>query len=460
MTPLDLCYSSATEQARLVRSGELSAREVVGAMLDRIASIDPRLNSYPVVFADQAMNAADEIDLNHDARDLPLLGVPVAVKDDVDVEGAVTAWGTSAQDRVAPTEAPIVAALRDAGAIVVGKTNCSELVVWPFTETAAWGATRNPWNTDFSPGGSSGGSGAAVAAGLCGLALGSDGLGSIRVPTSFTGVVGLNPQHGRVWTTDHDRNGLSSNGPLARTVADAALFLDVASTDGHDGGYRAAIADPPGPLNVALAWMPPARWPMAAKLGDAQRRAVESTAAVLRDLGHTVTEHEVGFPAAAANSYMMRYLTGVAECQALIDRPEAVSSRTRQMARFGRWLDRSRPWAERAATTFAGTILATFETYDIVLTPGAVQRPTRIGELDSRGAVRTLYESGRGIPHFAPWNATGQPAISIPACFSELGIPVSVQLAGRPHDEATLPQLARQLEVAQPWDGRRPLLAA
>jgi amidase len=172
-----------------------------------------------------------------------------------------------------------------------------------------------------------------------------------------------------------------------------------------------------------------------------------------------VTEHEVGFPTFAANSYIVRDLTGVAECQALVDRPEAVSSRTRQMARFGRWLERSRPWAERAATTFADTILATFETYAVVLTPGAVQRPTRIGELDGKGAVRTLYESGRRIPHFAPWNATGQPAISIPAGFSELGLPVSVQLAGRPHDETTLLQLARQLEVAQTWDGHRPPLA-
>ena len=139
---------------------------------------------------------------------------------------------------------------------------------------------------------------------------------------------------------------------------------------------------------------------------------------MLRDLGHAVTEHEVGFPAVAANSYLVRYLTGVAECLPLVDRPEAVSSRTRQMARLGRRLERARPWA-----------------------------------------VRTLYESGRRIPRFAPWNATGQPAISIPAGFSELGLPVSVQLAGRTHDEATLLQLAHQLEVARPWDGRRPPLA-
>lgn len=234
--------------------------------------------------------------------------------------------------------------LRDAGAIILGKTTCSELVVWPFTETPAWGATRNPWNTEFSPGGSSGGSGAAVAAGLCGLATGSDGLGSIRVPASFTGVIGLKPHHGRVWTAEHDWNGLSSNGPLTRTVNDAALFLDVTASNGPSGGYRAAAADSPGRLSVALALDPPARWPMAARPGDAQRWAVELTADVLRDRGHTVTEHEVGFPAVAAN--------------------------------------------------------------------------------------RTLYESGRRIPHFAPWNATGQPAISIPAGFSELSQP-AVGAAGR-----------------------------
>jgi amidase len=455
---VDLCYSGAAEQARLVRSGAVSARELVRATLDRIERVDPALNSYRVVLADQALAAAADADQDRaGGQGLPLAGVPVAVKDDQDVAGEVTTWGTGANRTPAEADSPLVAQLRAAGAVIVGKTTCSELVVWPFTETPRWGATRNPWDTDFSPGGSSGGSGAAVAAGLCGLALGSDGLGSIRVPAGFCGVVGLKPQHGRVWHDPLDWHGMAVNGPLGRRVVDAALFLDVAAVDRPSEGFVAALADR-RPRRVAVAWKSAAYYPLAARVGEQQRLAVSHIADTLTALGHSVDECEVGFPLATSNSYLARYLSGVAECLATLEDPDAVSGRTRVMARLGRSIPAS--VVERAVAAQAGVaerVNRVFEAHDVVLTPGAVQAPLRVGELEGQGAIRSLYWSGRKIPHFAPWNAVGQPAVSVPAGFDERGLPVSVQLAGPPGSEAMLLALSTQLEEALEWAEHRPL---
>jgi amidase len=274
MTPADLCFAGAAEQARLVREGDVSATELIEATLARIEAIDPQINSYSVVFGDEALQAARDADARRieGGDPLPMLGVPIAVKDNIALAGQTTNWGTSAVTAVAAEDAPLIARLRSAGAIIVGKTNCSELAVWPFTETPAWGATRNPWDLAFSPGGSSGGSGAAVAAGLCGLAVGSDGLGSVRVPSSFCGVFGLKPQRDRVW---HESGGggwygLSVNGPLCRSVADAALFLDVADTGEAPTSFGRSLIDPlPHPLRIAVAWNSAAMFPVAARIGIA-----------------------------------------------------------------------------------------------------------------------------------------------------------------------------------------------
>lgn len=459
MDTTDLCFAGAAEQARLVRERVVSPTELVGATLERIASVNPKINAFNVVFDEQALAMAARADGEVGrAIDRPLLGVPIAVKDNVDMAGQVTSYGTSAFSAPATGDSPIVSTLRAAGAIIVGKTTCSELAVWPFTETSAWGATRNPWNLDYSPGGSSGGSGAAVAAGLCGLALGSDGLGSIRVPSSFCGLVGIKPQRARVWHDTHDWNSMSVNGPLCRSVADAALFLDAAATT-PDPAFREAVAQPPGTLRIALAWKSAAFYPFAARLGKEQRAAVEKTADVLRGLGHSVTEHEVGFPQSMSNNYIVRYFTGIAQEVAELDRPQELSKATRQMATLGRRIpDRVLRSMLNGEPKLAAKVNRVFENFDVVLTPGAVEEPLRVGTLDGKDAVRTLYASGRKIPHFAPWNAIGQPAISVPAGFSSLGLPLSVQLAGKAHDESTLLALAAQLETAQPWVDRRPEL--
>lgn len=463
MDATELCHSGAAEQARLIRGGEVSAVELMQATLDRIETIDPQINSFRCVFAEAALDAARVADANGNDPTKPMLGVPVAVKDNIAVEGAVTTSGSDGFETPAAQDAPIVASLRAAGAIVVGKTTCSELTVWPFTENETWGATRNPWNTGYSPGGSSGGSGAAVAAGLCGVAIGSDGLGSIRVPAGFNGVFGLKPHYGRVWHGPSDWKGMAVNGPLGRTVADAALFLDATSTNDTSAtddtaNFMAALDAPNKALRIALAWKPLADYPITARLGDAERAAVERTADVLRGLGHDVVERKLSFSSSASSNGMIRYLAGIDEGFQQVEFPDRITKRTRAMAGFGRRIPaRVVDWARRDAIKIASKLNEVFDEFDVVLTPGAVEAPLRIGELDGKGAVTTLRLSGKRIPHTGIWNVIGQPAASVPAGFSSIGLPVSVQLGGRPHDERTLLQLARQLETAQPWADKRPL---
>lgn len=459
MDATDLCFAGAAEQARLVRARAVSPSELVAATLDRIETANPTINAYNVVLAEEAIAAAAVADGQVD-DDRPLLGVPVAVKDTIDIAGHITSHGTRAVRSPAQADSPLVAALRAAGAIIIGKTTCSELATWPFTETAAWGATRNPWNPTYSPGGSSGGSGAAVAAGLCGLAVGSDGLGSIRVPAGFSGVFGLKPQRDRVWHAPAGWKGMAVNGPLSRSVEDAALFLDAASAESSsERPFVDAVAAPPRSLRIATAFKSAAFYPMTARLGAEQRQAVEETAAALGDLGHTVELREVGFPQSMATNYLLRYLAGVAESLAEVDEPDAISKRTRQMAAIGKRIpDKVVQAMVDGEAKIAASVNQIFADFDVVLTPGPVEEPLRVGQLDGKNAVSTLYASGRKIPNYAPWNAIGQPAVSVPTGFSKLGLPLSIQLAGKPHDEATLLALAAQLETTNPWADKRPPL--
>src|SRR5215211_9429813 len=242
MDGTDLVYAGAARQAQLVE-----------ATLARIERVDPQLNAFRVVLGERALAEADQADARRRAGERRvLLGVPVAVKDSVDVAGVSTALGTIAADPAPrPRDAEVVRRLRAAGAIVVGKTHVPELTMWPFTETASFGATRNPWSLRHTPGGSSGGSGAAAAAGLCGVALGTDGAGSIRIPAAFCGVFGLKPQRDRVPLgpgQNDSWHGMTVNGPMARRVADAALFLDVAG----GGGFAEAAGRDPGRLRIAV----------------------------------------------------------------------------------------------------------------------------------------------------------------------------------------------------------------
>ncbi len=280
----ELAFAGAAQQARMLADGNVTAPELLDLYLDRIARLDRELRSFRVVLADSARQEAGMAQdrLNAGER-LPLLGVPIAIKDDVDVAGEATTYGTSAHGPARTGDAEVVRRLREAGAIIIGKTAVPELMTLAFTETVTFGATRNPWNTDYTPGGSSGGSGAAVAAGLAPIALGSDGMGSIRIPSTWCGLFGIKPQRDRVPLAPHDDawNGLSVNGPMARSVEDAALFLDVTAPG---NGFVAAAKRPPGRLRIALSTKAPPG--LIVRVGRAQRAAVDEAGALLRELGH------------------------------------------------------------------------------------------------------------------------------------------------------------------------------
>jgi len=342
----------------------------------------------------------------------------------------------------------------------VGKTNVPELEIWPFTETLSFGAARNPWSLDRTPGGSSGGSGAAVAAALCGVALGSDGAGSIRIPSSFCGVFGIKPQRDRIpLAPKRDAwHGMSVFGPIARRVADAALFLDATADDPPAGGFATAASSPPGRLRVAVSTgVPPG---VVARLGADQRRAVDELAGVLRELGHQVEEREIDFGMGAGRNVLTRYLRGVHDDASELPHPRRLERRSREFARMGGAippvvLRRAR----KAEAALAARMGAIFEHADVVLTPGPTGPPFRVGAFQRSGAPATLLAVAARVPYYGPFNATGQPAASVPAGFDGHGLPVSVQLVGRPRDEATLLSLAAQLEEARPWADRRPPVA-
>ncbi|HWX75733.1 MAG TPA: amidase family protein, partial [Solirubrobacteraceae bacterium] len=303
--------------------------------LERIERLDPQLNAFRVVFAERAQREAEDADTRRGAEPRPpLLGVPIAVKDDIDVGGEVTAWGTNAHGGPAAADAEVVKRLRDAGAVVIGKTNVPELTIWPFTESATFGVTRNPWDPQRAPGGSSGGSAAAVAAGLVGAALGSDGAGSIRIPASWCGVFGLKPQRDRVPVAPRVAPwyGLSVNGVLTRDAGDTALFLDAVRDLDGEAGFAAAAARAPARLRIAVSKrIPPG---VLARLDGDCARALEDTAELLRSLGHEVTEADPEYGPDVFAALLPRYLRGIHDDAATMAHPERLERRTRGMARL------------------------------------------------------------------------------------------------------------------------------
>jgi amidase len=456
----DLAFAGAAEQARLLAAGTVTAPALLEVYLDRIARLDPQLRSYRIVLADSARREAEAAQRRLDAGErLPLLGVPIAIKDDVDVAGQLTPYGSSAVSTPAAHDAEVVRRLRAAGAVIIGKTSVPELMIFPFTESLTFGATRNPWDTALSPGGSSGGSGAAVAAGLAPLALGSDGGGSIRIPSGWCGLYGLKPQRDRVPLAPHDDAwcGLSVNGPIARSVEDAALFLDVTTTmAAPDGGFVGAARKDPGRLRIALSTKVPP--PLMATVGKEQRAAVEEAGALLRDLGHDVVVRDPDYPPAAVYAnFLPRYFRGIYDDVRKLPHQDRLEKRTRNMARMGALLSERRMTAVRAGeSAVAERIQSIFDDVDVVITPGNATGPSRIGAYQRRGGISSLLLVSQLVPFFEIWNLTGQPAAAVPWGLDRTGVPLSIQLVGRPNDEATLLTLSSQIEAARPWAQRRP----
>lgn len=462
MDATDLCFAGADRQARMIAAGEVTSRQLVEATFERIKLLQPRLNAFRVTFEERALLEADQADARRKGRRSkkdegarPLLGVPVAVKDDADIAGEVTALGTAAHGGPRERDGEMVARLRSAGAIIVGKTNVPEMVQWPFTETMTFGVTRNPWNLDHATGGSSGGTGAAVAAGLCGVAQGSDGAGSIRIPASWCGVYGHKPTRDLVPLDPYDGawQGMSVYGPLARHVADAARFLD-ATAPGQD--FLGALEAPPATLRIAVTLKPPPG--VVTKISGEVRTAVHDTAQLLRSLGHEVVERDLPLPQWSFLTILVRYLTGIAEDVDALPHPERLERRTQTMARLGRSLRGTLRWAREREAPLAASVDQVLQDCDVVLAPGPVAPPFRIGQLHGRGALWTLNASAARVPFQGLWNAIGYPASAVPAGTDANGLPIGVQLGGRPGEDAKLLALSAQIEAARPWADRRPAL--
>jgi amidase len=453
MDPHDLAFAGAARQAEAVRRGEVSSVELVELYLERIERLDPELNAFRVVMAERALADARQADGRRGAgEERPLLGVPIAVKDTEDVGGEVTAFGTAAYTERAARDNDFVARLRAAGAVILGKTNLPELAIMGTTEGPAFGVTRNPWDTARTPGGSSGGSAAAVAAGLCAAATGSDGAGSIRIPASCCGLVGLKPQRDRISLAPKTEHwyGLSVVGFLTRTVADTALLLDVTAA------RRLEPAALEGPLRIALSSKPPFPGPVSREV----RGSIERLAERLRSLGHHVAERNPDY-GRATDAATVRYLAGIAQDAAGVPRPERLQRRTRGFARLGRPIPRALvDRARRDEGRHAARINRLFEDHDVLLTPTCAHPPVDAARWEGRGAMRTLLGMASVYPFTGVWNMTGQPAVSIPAPPSRDGLPIGAQLVGPPHAEGRLLALAAQLERELDWPERRPPLGS
>jgi amidase len=454
----ELAFAGATEQAALLRAGELTPRDLVEVYLERIERIDPELGAFRVVLADEARAAADGAAERLRAGDeSPMLGIPVAIKDEVYVEGQANTFGTGAGGGPAAEDSAVVARLRAAGAILIGITKVPELTMWAFTETKTWGITRNPWDLERTPGGSSGGSAAAVAAGLAPVALGTDGLGSVRIPAACCGLVGIKTQRGRVSFAPQENHwhGLSVVGPIARTVADAAMLLDAMAERPGERPFTEEVHAPAQPLRIAFSAKPPLPQPVRAPY----RAALDQTVELLRSLGHHVEDRDPPTRAAYLHA-TPRYLRGIHDDARALPRPDRLERRTRRMAQLGGWI---RPSVlARGEDTMQGRspeLNEFFADIDVLLTPAIPQLPLRIGAYEGRGWALTANGNAPYSSFNAPWNVTGQPGMAIPAGFTGEGMPLSVQIVGKPHAEATLISLAAQLEAERPWADRRPSLA-
>lgn len=458
MDVTDLALAGVVRQAELVRAGEVASRELVELYLERIARIDPEINAYRVVLAESALEEADRADkARAGGEELPLLGVPLAVKDDQDVAGEVTARGTAAYGAPAARDSEIVTRLRGSGAVILGKTNVPELEIIGDTESPTWGVTRNPWDTERSPGGSSGGSAAAVAAGLAAAATGSDGAGSIRIPSANCGLVGLKPSRGRITLSPRIDvwHGMAVYGFLTRTVRDTALLMDVAATEVPDRPFAEAAAAMPERLRFAVSTRPA----IPSRLDPQVRRALEATAELLRGLGHSVERSEVGY-GTSGNATTVRYLRGIHDDAEAMPRPARLSRRTRGFSRLGGlFSDRVLERAKRQEAANAERINRVLTDRDVLLMPVTAKPPVRAARWEGLGAARTLMGMSLTYPYCATWNQLGQPACAVPAGMTDDGLPLSVQLVGRAGDEAPLLAVAAQIEAEHPWADRRPSVA-
>ncbi|MFI9407667.1 amidase [Nocardia sp. NPDC052316] len=454
----DVVSAGVLEQRALLEQGALSTHELVAATLDAIdAAAD--LNAFTRVRHEQARAEAIERDRERAAGAVgPLHGIPIAIKDEIDVAGAVTSFGTRANSTPVQADAEVVRRLRAAGAVIVGKTAMPEFGQWPFTESSTYGVTRNPWDRTRTTGGSSGGSAAAVAAGLVPVAIGSDGGGSIRIPSACCGLFGLKPQRGRVPIApfEHLWWALGVTGPLTRGVLDSAIVYDVIR--GNTPGDRFTAPDP------VMSFEQAARQPTTGlRIGYSTKspspltkphpehvRAVLDTAKLLADLGHSVFEVDPHYPE-FLHAFYPQFFGGVRAEADHVEHPELLERRTRQTVALGAWARRPVvEWAIRQGEAVAHKVDRVFADSDLLLTPTLAGRPPGIGVLDGVNSVRAQLRSISMVAYTALWNVTGHPAASLPAGVGTDGVPLAVQLIGPSNGETTILTVAAQLEQARP----------
>ncbi len=466
----ELMFRPVTELAELVRGGDLSARELVEASLRRIDELNPRLNAFVDVDADGALAAADAIEPG-DPR--PFAGVPIAVKNNRAVNGRRLTLATSLlAENVATYDHNVTRRLRDAGFVIVGTTTLPEFGILPVSESRLLGPTRNPWDTERTPGGSSGGSAAAVASGMVPIAHANDGGGSTRIPAACCGLVGLKPQRGRVSMAPVDGESfLVIDGVLTRTVAETAALLDIlAGPEPGDASWAPPPVEPfaedaahePQRLRIAVVTVPPLP---DAVVHEPGLRAVRDTAELLESLGHAVEEvaapwlyddllvlFTVEFSALAAGA--LKLTAAAAGREPSEADVEPLSWLVYEIAKATSSLDAA--LGRQRLQAVAREMLTSLAPYDAILLPMLAEPPVPIGEIDGSASepLATFARAGQFTPFAALFNVSGQPAISLPL-YDEAGLPLAVQLAGAPAQEGALLALSAQLEAARPWAGRR-----
>ncbi|PSB35792.1 amidase [filamentous cyanobacterium Phorm 46] len=459
MNSTDRAFTSALELAKSIRAREVSPLEIVNLYLERIDRLNPKLGSYFTVTADRAIELATAqtehlAGLNKSEELPPFFGVPIGIKDLTPVADIPCTYGVQAlHSNISPYNESVVWRIKAAGFNILGKTATSQIGSLPYTEPPGFRPARNPWNLGYTPGGSSGGSAAAVAAGLCAIAQGSDGGGSIRGPASACGLVGIKPSRGRVsWAPVGDYlSGISTNGPLARTVADAAALLDVMS--GYTTGdpywlpdqnptFLEAASEKLGKLRIAFS----TNIAPVGEAADICQQAVLETVKLLTDLGHDV---EPGCPD----------FTGLIEPFTVIWQSGAAASGIpgKVLEPMNRWLlEKTVSAGEylRAVNqiqVISRRIVGFFENFDVLVLPTYMHSPIRIGEWADLSCEETLQRIINWVAPCPPFNASGLPAIALPAILDDNGLPVGIQIIGRPAAEATLIALAAQMEAAKPF---------
>jgi amidase len=452
-----LAFLPALEQARLITDGELSSIELVEHYLERIDRIDPDVNAYVTVCADEALAEA------RSPRPGPFSGVPLPIKDLTETAGIRTTFSCRAfANHVPEHDVELVRRLRTAGFVLIGKTNTPEFGTTAVTESDLNGVCRNPWDLSRTPGGSSGGAAAAVAAGLAPIAQGSDGGGSIRIPSSCCGLFGLKPSRGRVSPAPYgDTYGFSAPGPIARTVADAAAFLDAIAGPEPGDPYIAPpperpfadeVGAPPGRLRVAIALEPPHPVPV----DDACATAARDAAALLEELGHEV--EAVTPPQSAETLELFAVVWQTIPTLYPVEDPALLEPTNRAFAERARATSSADYLKAYARLQLHGRMLAAAcAQYDVVLTPTLARPPVPVGWVRELADPWEQYARAAEFTPFTPAvNVAGLPAASVPFSWTPDGLPIGIHLVGRAGEEAVLIRLASQLEQVRPWIDRRP----